>query len=87
MTHETWNQMTRRHHAEREEMEATIAACRATVAKRFKAERVQLVETLAAERLTQTQAACRLDVSLTALNNFIRRRGIFWPVIQQGKRQ
>jgi transcriptional regulator with GAF, ATPase, and Fis domain len=53
---------------------------------RHKRERIELVETLAQSRLTQTQAAKMLKVELTALNNFIRRNRIFWPVIEQGKR-
>jgi transcriptional regulator with GAF, ATPase, and Fis domain len=65
MTHETWDQMTRRHQRERRE----------------------LVERLASERITQTQAARRLNTTLHVLNNFIHRKGIFWPVIQQGKKQ
>ena len=53
---------------------------------RHKRERIELVETLAQSRLTQTKAAKMLKVELTALNNFIRRNKIFWPVIEQGKR-
>lgn len=54
---------------------------------RHKRERRDLVERLAAERITQTQAARRLNMSLQGLNNFIQRTGIYWPVIHQGKRQ
>jgi transcriptional regulator with GAF, ATPase, and Fis domain len=55
--------------------------------KRHKAERDALVMSLASDRITQTQAARMLGISLTGLNNYIHRRGIFWPVVQQGKRQ
>lgn len=41
----------------------------------------------AARRITQTQAARRLGMSLTGLNNLIHRVGIFWPVKQQGRKQ
>lgn len=54
---------------------------------RHKRERRELVERLAAERITQTQAAKRLKMSLQGLNNFIQRQRIFWPVIQQGPRK
>lgn len=47
----------------------------------------QAVERLAAERITQTQAARSQGMTLTALNNIIRRAGIFWPVKAQGVRQ
>lgn len=55
--------------------------------RRHRREREEAVKRLAAERITQTQAAKRLGTSLHVLNNFIHRRGIFWPVIKQGKRQ
>jgi transcriptional regulator with GAF, ATPase, and Fis domain len=48
-------------------------------------ERVELVQLLAQSRYTQTQASKILGVKLTALNNFVRRNEIYWPVIQQGK--
>jgi transcriptional regulator with GAF, ATPase, and Fis domain len=53
---------------------------------RHERERRDMVERLAAERITQTQAARRLGISLSGLNNFIQRNGIFWPVIRQGFR-
>lgn len=53
---------------------------------RHRKERRQVVEGMAAERLTQTQAAKRLGIKLTRLNNYIHRAGIFWPVIRQGPR-
>jgi hypothetical protein len=48
-------------------------------------ERVELVESLAQSRYTQTEASKILNVKLTALNNFVRRNEIYWPVIQQGR--
>lgn len=54
---------------------------------RHKRERRELVERLARERITQTQAARILSTSLTCLNNYIQRNGIFWPVIAQGPRK
>jgi transcriptional regulator with GAF, ATPase, and Fis domain len=49
-------------------------------------ERVELVESLAQSRYTQTQASKILHMKLSALNNFVRRNQIYWPVIQQGKK-
>jgi hypothetical protein len=54
---------------------------------RHRREKLELVTKLAKSRCTQTQAAKILDVKLTGLNNFIHRNEIFWPVIEQGKRQ
>jgi transcriptional regulator with GAF, ATPase, and Fis domain len=48
-------------------------------------ERVELVTSLAQSRYTQTEASKILGVKLTALNNFVRRNEIYWPVIQQGR--
>lgn len=49
-------------------------------------ERIELVQSLAQSRYTQTEASKILGVKLTALNNFVRRNEIYWPVIQQGKK-
>ena len=49
-------------------------------------ERVELVQSLAQSRYTQTEASKILNVKLSALNNFVRRNEIYWPVIQQGKK-
>jgi transcriptional regulator with GAF, ATPase, and Fis domain len=49
-------------------------------------ERVELVESLAQSRYTQTQASKILGMKLSALNNFIRRNEVYWPVIEQGKK-
>lgn len=49
-------------------------------------ERVELVQSLAQSRYTQTEASKILSVKLSALNNFVRRNEIYWPVIQQGKK-
>ena len=57
------------------------------ITRRHKAEKRAVVQALANERITQTEAARRLNFTLTGLNNFIHREGIFWPVIQQGKKQ
>ena len=54
---------------------------------RHRREKLELVKTLAKSRCTQTQAAKILDVKLTGLNNFIHRNNIFWPVIEQGRKQ
>jgi len=43
-----------------------------------------MIEAKANERITQTEAARHLGVTLTALNNIIRREGIYWPVIRRG---
>lgn len=62
---ETWDQITRRH----------------------KAEKRAIVQAMSDERITQTVAARRLGMTLTGLNNFIHREGIFWRVVEQGKKQ
>jgi len=49
-------------------------------------ERIELVESLAQSRYTQTQASKILGMKLSALNNFVRRNEVYWPVIQQGKK-
>ena len=49
-------------------------------------ERIELVESLAQSRYTQTQASKILGMKLSALNNFIRRNEVYWPVIEQGKK-
>ena len=53
---------------------------------RHQRERRELVEGLAARRITQSEAARNLGTSLGCLNNFIRRNGISWPVKRQGRR-
>lgn len=55
------------------------------ITRRHKREKIEIVKALAAERLTQTEAAARLNMTLTGLNNFIHREGIFWPVKKQGQ--
>ena len=57
------------------------------ITRRHKFEKIAIVEALAAERITQTEAAKRLGMTLTGLNNFIHREGILWPVIKQGQRK
>ncbi len=54
--------------------------------KRHKQERVELVKSLAQSRYSQTEAAELLDTTLTNLNNFIKRNGIYWITIKQGRR-
>lgn len=54
--------------------------------KRHKQERIELVKSLAQSRYTQTEAAKLLDTTLTNLNVFIKRNGIYWTTIKQGRR-
>lgn len=54
--------------------------------RRHKRERREMVEAFAAQRVTQTVAAKHMNTTLTCLNNYIRRNGIFWPVMSQGVR-
>jgi len=54
--------------------------------KRHKQERIDLVKSLAQSRYSQTEAAELLDTTLTNLNNFIKRNGIYWITIKQGRR-
>lgn len=58
----------------------TIPAMRARHAEEIRA----AIEEQAQARLTQTQAAKRLGLSLTALNNICQRKGIWFPVKRQG---
>lgn len=53
----------------------------------YRQTRRDLIEAKNAQRMTQTQAARELGVSLTCLNNIIRREGITWRVIKQGCRK
>jgi len=53
----------------------------------YRQARRAMVERHARAGLTQTEAARELGVSLTALNNLIRREGIDWPVKRQGRKQ
>lgn len=53
---------------------------------RHRRELEALIETMAARRITQTEAAKILGVSLTCLNNIICRNDIFWPVIRHGRK-
>lgn len=57
------------------------------ITRRHKREKIAIVQALADERITQTEAADRLNMTLTGLNNFIHRNRIFWPVIKQGQRK
>ena len=54
--------------------------------ERHERERKEQVERLAQSRITQTEAAKYLGISLQCLNNFVQRHKIFWPVKKQGKR-
>ena len=52
---------------------------------RHKREVRAALERLAAERITQTEAARRNGMALTDLNGLLVRMGIFWPVKRQGR--
>jgi DNA invertase Pin-like site-specific DNA recombinase len=54
--------------------------------ERHERERKEQVERLAQSRITQTEAAKYLGISLQCLNNFVQRHKIFWPVKKQGRR-
>lgn len=47
-------------------------------------ERIDLVESLNLQGLTQTEAAKKLEISLSNLNNIVYRNGIDWRVRKQG---
>ena len=51
---------------------------------RQRKERIEQVEALARSRITKTEAAHELGVSLQTLNRFIQINEIHWPVIKQG---
>ena len=57
------------------------------LAQTYRNARRAIVERKAQERKTQTEAARELGVSLTCLNNIIKRERIDWPVKKQGVRQ
>jgi len=84
---ETLPQMKDRHRQERDDLRDQMDALERRLRKRHREERLALVQHMAQrERLTQTQAARRLGVSLTCLNNIVCREGVFWPVKAQGRR-
>lgn len=56
-------------------MTETIPAMRRRHAREMHA----AIQSQADARVTQTVAAQRLGWTLTALNNFIQRKGIYWP--------
>ena len=64
-------------------MTETIPAMR----RRHAAEYRAAIQAQADAHITQTEAAKILDWPLTSLNNFIRRKGIYWPVIDQGRKR
>jgi len=53
---------------------------------RHKKERIELVESLAQSRFTQTEAAKILGTTLTNLNTFVKRNDINWLYIRQGRK-
>lgn len=53
---------------------------------RHERERRDLIAAMAARRITQAQAAPKLNVTRTYLNQLIRRHRVFWPVKKQGQR-
>jgi transcriptional regulator with GAF, ATPase, and Fis domain len=53
---------------------------------RHKKERIELVESLAQSRYTQTESAKILDTTPTNLNTFVKRNGINWLYIRQGRK-
>jgi transcriptional regulator with GAF, ATPase, and Fis domain len=53
---------------------------------RHKKERIELVESLAQSRFTQTESARILDTTLNNLNTFVKRNGINWLYKRQGRK-
>jgi len=53
---------------------------------RHKKERIELVESLAQSRFTQTESARILDTNLNNLNTFVKRNGIDWLYKRQGRK-
>jgi len=53
---------------------------------RHKKERIELVESLAQSRFTQTESARILDTTLNNLNTFVKRNGIDWLYKRQGRK-
>ena len=50
-------------------------------------ERLWFLHDLASLRITQTEAARLMGMSVQNLNRLIKANGIFWPVKAQGRRQ
>ena len=53
---------------------------------RHKKERIELVQSLAQSRFTQTEAAKVLGTTLTNLNTFVKRNDIEWIYIRKGRK-
>jgi transcriptional regulator with GAF, ATPase, and Fis domain len=54
---------------------------------RHRREIEQAVKDMAARRITQAEAAKMLGMTRSGINAIIQRKGIFWPVKQQGRKQ
>ena len=54
--------------------------------ERHKKERVQAIDRLNEQGLTQTEAARELGCSLSHLNTYAKRYKIHWRVVKQGQR-
>lgn len=54
--------------------------------ERHKKERVQAIDRLNEQGLTQTEAARELGCSLSHLNTYAKRYKIHWRVVRQGQR-
>lgn len=53
----------------------------------YRTARRAMIERCASAGMTQTDAARELGVSLTCLNNIVRREKIDWPVKRQGRKR
>lgn len=56
------------------------------IRERHHMERFNLVQNMADKGVTQTEACKLLGVNMTTLNNYIRRNGVNWHTIKQGRR-
>ncbi len=67
------------------DMVAGHKQARANLSAQHEAERVKIVECMAAQRITQTKAAEILGTTSQVINAIIREHDIFWPVKRQGR--
>ena len=56
------------------------------IRERHHMERFNLVQNMADKGVTQTEACKLLGVNMTTLNNYIRRNGVNWHTIKQGRK-
>lgn len=84
MPRESWHEMAERHRKSVAEFDAQKERERHALIVANQAERLQVVEEMAAQNLSKTKAARELGITLRCLSNFTQRYGVEWPHYQQG---